>query len=838
MGNTIFIKESFIKALDSSTNNVEEINSVFENNIINRTEYLKETCQALNSDDQKLILISGFQGTGKTEFINTLIYALEENILDFYYECSSITHLDDIILSLFNYLKKVSIKTPEYKRTFKISNNQSIDERLMNYIKSLNTPLLIVIDGFENLINDNLTELTHFFDFLSSLSEIKIIVSGRKINLSDFINSDNTFEIRLGGLEEQETFKILRSNGIEETESCMQQIFQVTRGYPENLLWFSNAVNALKIPSFELMQEYHSKEQKSFEEFIYQKILKSIPDEYQKTICFFATIRHSLNLETLEKLNFTPDILEKTNFLTSRMILTQNRGDFYIKNMLKNLIYSNISPEEKKQIHRYLYEIYSEQISKKLEERIFRISRKLLYSEQYHHYMCLINYGDTSLPDIKTSTLSGLKPDFKYLYANISDTLFTGNKEEPVEENKFQENEPFKETLSVQSNPVSSMESIIEPGAEIFSDFKIELSEEEKALLNENESDDFIGEQKENQDNEHPSEELCANVCLSSGYTPTSQLQEKAEFLKAGAHACYKERKYDEAVKKFEEALILYEILKDKAVVNNILLSIAKIYNESFRHDVALMYYYKILSLENDTLKPDLIVESLCGIADIYDYRKDFENAFKFYGKALQEAEKYNNSRQKANIFFKLALAYDDIENYDRALEFYFKTTEVSQDIETNPDIAAAYSNIAAIYEEREDLNKAKEYYSDSLRFDKLLNNKEGQYDTLSDIGNIYFELMDLEKANECFHKALSIARQISDTYKIAMSCLDIGDIYLQEKLYKKALKAFITAGKTIEKTISTDSREKIDRRFKAVITEIGDYKFKQIIENLKKKHG
>ena len=191
MRNTIFIKESFIKAIASSISSIEEAESVFKSdipqgvlyNLVNRNEYLKETCQALNSDEQKLVFISGFQGTGKTEFINTLMYALEENVLNFYYECSPITHLDDIILSLFNYLKKIAIKNPEYKRAFKISNNQSIDERLMNYIKSINIPLLIVIDGFENLTNGNppeeQKELIHFLEFLSSIPEIKIIISGR-----------------------------------------------------------------------------------------------------------------------------------------------------------------------------------------------------------------------------------------------------------------------------------------------------------------------------------------------------------------------------------------------------------------------------------------------------------------------------------------------------------------------------------------------------------------------------------------------------------------------------------------------------------------------------------
>lgn len=850
--NTIFIKENFIKALNSSINTIEEAKNIFNDdspqgvlyNLINRNEYLKETCLELNSDEQKLILISGFQGTGKTEFINTLMNALEENVFNFYYECSPITHLDDIILSLFNYLKKIAIKNPEYKRAFKISNNQSIDERLMNYIKSLNIPLLIVIDGFENFINENKEgeqkELIHFLEFVSSLPEIKIIVSGRKVNSSEFIKQKNIFEIRISGLEESKAFKIFKDNGIIENESGLQQIFQVTRGYPENLLWFSNAVNTLKISSFDLMKEYYSKEQKSFEEFIYQKIYKSCNSEFLKTISFFTAIRHSVTLETLEKLKFTPDISEKIDYLTSKMILTQNRDDFYIKNQLKDMLYSIISPDEKKQIHRYLYEIYSEQISKKLEERIFPISRKLLYSEQYYHYMCLINCGDKSLPDLKTTTLSNLKPDFKYLYANITDSLFIGNKETestviPSEQQECKN--PIATNIDLR--PPANNKNTINTNINIDSDLKIELSEEERALLteeNDTESDS-VSVQQDLKNN--PPKQIKDNNFIQEGNNkPANGLAEKIQNLKSEANIFYEQGKFDETAKKFEEALILYEILKDKENINRTLISIADVYSEGFRHDVALMYYYRVLNSKDETMETEPKIEALCGIADIYDYREDFENAVKFYQKALEEAEKSNNIKQQATVCFKKALAYDDLGSFDKALEFYLKSINISENIDINSNIAAAYANMAAIYEEREDLKKAKQYYSESLKFDKLMKNKEGEYETLSNIGNIFFEMINYQNANDYFHQALAIARQLGDSYKIAMSCLDIGDIYLQEKHYEKALKAFIIAGKTIDKTISTDSREKIDRRVKKVMNEIGEHNFKQIIEKLKKKHG
>ena len=837
MRNTVFIKENFIEML-SSINTIEEVEKFFQKNfftdkilniIANRRDYLKEACYAINSSQQQIISISGFQGTGKTEFINTLLTAREENILYFYYECSSVTHLDSIILSLFNYMKKNAVKNAEQKRTYKISASQSIDERLINSVKNLNRPLIIVIDGFENIIDfdtEEQKEVIHFLEFLSSVSGIKVIISGRKIEFSVFEGLENVFEIKLGGVKEQEAIKILRDNGIEESESGYRQILEVTRGYPESLLCFANTVKALNISSFDFMQQYYAQNEKNFEEFAYEKLFRLIPDEYFKLICFFTTIRHSIKIDTIENLKFTSNISEKVAFLLSKMILTQNKKELYIKSLIKDVFYEKISPEEKKQVHKYLYEIYSEQISKKLEERIFDISRKLLYSEQYYHYNRLLSLGGRS-SDLKEITLSSLKPDYRYLYANISDTLFVGSSDKSEEHSKItQESRSIKTQHQILDNKLLLNDSLTLP--------EIELSEEEKNLLTTEENkqpDEFQQKEQDFADEEHV-------VVFNKEKKFASELEQKAEILKNEGEDIYKERQFDKAIKKLEEALILYEILKDKENTVKLFILIANSHNECFRHDEALMYYYKVLNSAGIVLDPKQKNTVLCGIAGIYEYRNDFQSALKYYQEALNEAEKYNNIKWKTNTCFKIALAYDDIGDSDNAVKFYLKNTEISADIKINTNIAPSFSNMAAIYEEQGDFNKAKYYYQQSLKFDRLAGNNDGQYETLSRAGNLYFETEDYRKADSYFHEALKIARKMDDPYKISMSFLDIGDIYMQEKNYEKAIKAFIIAGKTIEKTISTDSKEKIDRRFKQVINEIGEYHFKRIVEKLKKKHA
>ena len=169
MNQAIYVKNNIINKLMFSINSLENVESQLKDFLnldfipketlytyINRREYLNDLFTALNSAEYKLVLLGGFQGTGKTQLIKSALLALEDNVLDFYYEYNLSSNLDDIILSLYGYLDKQLGKDDEYIRLKSDCKIPSIDKKLICYLKNLNRPLLITIDGFENCINDEL----------------------------------------------------------------------------------------------------------------------------------------------------------------------------------------------------------------------------------------------------------------------------------------------------------------------------------------------------------------------------------------------------------------------------------------------------------------------------------------------------------------------------------------------------------------------------------------------------------------------------------------------------------------------------------------------------------
>ncbi len=769
-----FLKKDFYDFSSSPFAKTEE-GSVLETvaqSFAGRKDAVKELLQLLTSDKIKLIHIKGPSGTGKTYFVKSILYLLEKKVLTYYFECSQATNIDDIILSLFNYLKKTTAKDREYIKNFKISASYSIDERLINRIKNLQKPLLIFIEDIENLFQatgkNNRAELISFLNFLSSVPVIKVIATGEY--LPDMEDKKGVCTLKIGGLRQQEAYKLIEKAEVSDSEGLTQSIFEITGGNPENILLFCAFVKNSKLPANELVQRVQTSGG-NFKKLVAEQVYDYIPQEYKDLADFLILSRHSFSLEALKKLDFIPDTEEKINYLLSTKLLSESNSNFQIKPVLKNYLIPKISKDQKVKIHNRLHDMYSDQIAAKLEQRILPVSRKLLYSEQYFHYVKLSELGVIPEYDAKTR--------------------------------RQMEAEDFLARVEEDEGPDSMDEKLhgeLDSVSDEDYDSQISLSEDEKVLVEDAEKE------KTSEDN--------GNV----EKTDFDLLQKAGEELK-------------QSLESFQEQ-------DDRLNYNAVLFKLANLYKEHYRHDQALQNYYAILNSEQQYIPDGILHEVLENIGEIYDYRKDFASSINYFTKALLEAQELGNKTKKAEIYFKIALAFDDLGDYESALKFYRQNIETSDNPAENQFLAAACSNTADIYDEMDNPLKAIEFYKKSFDYDKRVNNPEGEYEVLSRLGNIYFETGNYTEAGKCFYKELSIAKEIKDPYKIAMSYIDIGDIFLFEKNYEKAIKAFMLAKKSINTTISTDSKEKINRRFRQVIDEVGRKKYNDLLQKIRAKHA
>ena len=133
--------------------------------------------------NNRLLLVNGFMGTGKTMVVNQALSMLNEDVITLKYNCFETTILDDILLEFFDDFKRLTvqniIKAPKTK-------TENFTQKINAYFESIDKPTIIVINSFEQILKENKTEILNFLNYISKYEKIKTILIARKFEYDDF----------------------------------------------------------------------------------------------------------------------------------------------------------------------------------------------------------------------------------------------------------------------------------------------------------------------------------------------------------------------------------------------------------------------------------------------------------------------------------------------------------------------------------------------------------------------------------------------------------------------------------------------------------------------------
>ena len=842
----------------------------------NRTDEIYDLSEAFNDQVQRLFLIGGTQGVGKSSIIRALLYLAYNNVSVFWYEASKVTNLDDILLSLCAFLDKRIQKNPfEVKSRTLIS----IDERLISYLTKLDTPLVIVLDSFEFLVDEKLKledeELKNFFNYLLSHPKVKLVIIGQKLPIEDIDRMDETVaEFRFSGIEEENALTLFEKNDIESSSYVLKSLHEMTRGYPWVINLLIQTIKSYSLSPEEVINDM-SEEEDSFELYLIKKNYSYLSFVERTLLHYFSLFRHPVNVQTIQlvgkEYENLDNVLEK---LVNLYLVKQSGKRYYIPSILRQFLYNTMSCGTRYKLHKKLSDFYSEEISKKLSERTIRLSRKLLYSEQHFHNMIAIKLDKDAEKFDENVQLA-----LNYLPSSMREVYFTHNpiekhweeKESPITESFLQEYkddyaaEPYKKEITEPSSNNQGPQTETEESDTL----EIRLSEEEMALLND------------------PDDVLMAETVLSgdvekSGITFPTNFTEKnyleipeteevisPETLYTMALAYISEKKSDKAIitlneayEKFEKddntegmanclsslgntylSLKQYEIcldylekakhlyfrLNDLKSVAETTSNMGNAFYECYKHDKAIVKYREILSMPQEEVPNDVKASTFLYMGQIYDYRGQLDHAVTYYNKSLTYYKKLRDKLNIADLHAKLGLLYDDLGNYDQAIENYDLALKVYQRLGHKENYVITLSNLAAVCYETGQKAKSINYYKQTLLLDTELGNYEAVYKTFSRIGTICVELGDTISALKYYSEELKVAKSVNNPYWISMAYLDLGDLHYYMRRHETAAKYFIIAKELIKNTISTDSREKIDRRLKKVVNFIPKDTFEKL---------
>jgi len=199
-------------------------------------------------------------------------------------------------------------------------------------------------------------------------------------------------------------------------------------------------------------------------------------------------------------------------------------------------------------------------------------------------------------------------------------------------------------------------------------------------------------------------------------------------------------------------------------------------------------------------------LDNLNMIAGCYGGIGEYENAVKYYKKALTLNDKYQDKNQNNynadKIMFLSGIGnnYKRLNNYKEAIVYLYDALELTKKIygDDNPVIAAMYDSIGMCYEDLGDYIKAHDHYCYALEINEKYYGK-GHISselTYNNFGSVFMKMGRYRDAAEDFLKAIDINRKYysADHPNVAASINSLGSCMEAMGDYKQALVCYNNA--------------------------------------------
>ncbi|MCK9224858.1 MAG: tetratricopeptide repeat protein, partial [Candidatus Muirbacterium halophilum] len=314
--------------------------------------------------NQRIIVIAGITGIGKTSLVLKLISKLAENFVDkdfFWISCKEEWNFDNFLEEVNKWFKDRKISSFEEILRDKSADNKTVIRNLISLLENSN--IVLCIDNF-NIIEDENTKylIENAIDFFNNS---KLIISTRKRVCLSPIHRVDVFERRLDGLSIDDTIefmsKLLESHGKTlPKKTVIEKIHKTVQGHPFTL----KLLSSLYI-SGELVFENMLYECREFgdeiEKYILDSLFRSLSNKEKSFLKEFCVFNISVSQTTIEKLIDKYDFHEiKTKLVDLYIIDIDSEKKYSLHSILREYLRNKLSNKEKKDLYNKFADYFAE----------------------------------------------------------------------------------------------------------------------------------------------------------------------------------------------------------------------------------------------------------------------------------------------------------------------------------------------------------------------------------------------------------------------------------------------------------------------------------------------
>ncbi len=756
-----------------------------------------EICDFLQNN-KKLMLINGFQGCGKTEFLNFICSNLKPDTLLIKYMCLETTVLDDMLLSFFETFRNYAIKGTITPPRAKVEN---FTQKINTYFNSIKNPIVIVLQSFQAILKENKKDVLSFIEHIEKFENVKVIISSRNFDSRDFEHTDfDQTTIRAFTKDNYE--KMLRANDIKNIGPLSNELYKQTRGYYNYILL---SINIMRLRQFSLGKflEVFSKSMMPFSEFILKETLLLVDPVSLHLFRLLALMRIPIHINLLKSLHmFDP---ERLHFFIENTLLSLDGESVYLKDYYREIIEHQIQDNVMLKLHKACVDLYETQLPLKPLERDLRLSRQTMRNE--------IEYHSLFLPK---------KPQIV-----IAQPAILPKTQEEQPKILQHEKEETKEEKIEKINFIFDDENILNNIADSITEFISEKEEKNELALN---SIKMSLTEILNTAKQEESKYNYKNAVML--YQSALNKKDDDNFDKFLPTIYLKLAKVYKQLSDWYNALEYFTKLQDYYINVNeeekaceTKLEIANIYFAIYKQENAKYILNELSQKEN--ISNNLKIKTNLMLAKI---TTDLNDEFSYYKKSVKLIDTYTDKSVLAELYYRIAGVFDEKDETKHAAYYYKKCADIKQN---NNYLSRSMANLAELYDEIGNFKNAVKYYEESISIDKENKNYNGLYSSTRHLSEIYSS-KDSEKSLEYLKTALNYAKELNEPYYMTDTTSEIGNFYLLRNDFDNAYKYFLECCNIAKTSFSKENTEIFTSKLEYLKKITGETEF----EKLREKYG
>ena len=229
---------------------------------------------------------------------------------------------------------------------------------------------------------------------------------------------------------------------------------------------------------------------------------------------------------------------------------------------------------------------------------------------------------------------------------------------------------------------------------------------------------------------------------------------------------------YDEAVIYYNEALKIYQQLKDKLEISKCYINIGVAYRHQGNYPKALESYHESLNIIEELGDKELFSNCCNNIGVIHRYQGNYEQALVYYRKALKINEEIESADGIAMCLGNIGVVYELLKDYDTALVYHKKG--LNGHLQNKPvikfKVASSYYNIGLNFLHKKSFSKANQYFQKALAIAKEIGKVSIEGYSYEGLANVAIAQSNHTAAYNYGKKAYQIAKETGNVELIIYS--------------------------------------------------------------------